>query len=477
MLFSKKMYIGGELVDGQATTVVVNPATEKQVGVVASAGLTDVDKALKAAEAAFPSWSQTSINERAAWMLKLRDAVIENEEHLRDCIHHEMGKDWGNTQEDFDSLVNSLKFYAEEISRVRPEMIVDRDGTHTHTVYHEPLGVAVAFLAWNFPLLNLSFKLAPAMAAGCPIIIRPSSQSPISAYAVGELCAKIGMPAGVINIIATETFAGADALSSSTIPALLTLIGSTSTGRHIMKVGSTSIKRYSMELGGNAPVLVFADADLDLAADIICAVKFTNAGQVCVSPNRVFVDASVADEFAKKVTERANAVKVGFDKNADIDMGPVIDMRAWNRLDQLVKDAVAQGATILAGGGRPKGLEKGAFFAPTVISGASDDMKLSCDESFGPIVSLLSFEDEEDLLRRANNTDGGLTAYVFTNNADKMERCSKALRFGEIQINGVKYAIDLPHGGMGQAGIGHDCSHLALNDYLTLKRVTRAIKV
>lgn len=475
MTLSKKMYIGGHLVDGQSTTPVINPATEKLVGTIASAGPDGVEGALKAAEAAKAGWAATSIAERAGWMLKLRDAVIENEEHLRDCIHMEMGKNWAGTQEDYDSLFNSLHFYAEEISRVRPEIIVDREGTHSHTLVHEPLGVAVAFIAWNFPLLNLAFKIGPAMAAGCPIIIKPSALTPISAYAVGELCHKIGMPAGVVNILSTDSAQTADALSASTIPSLLTLIGSTATGRHIMKTGATSTKRYSMELGGNAPVLVFADADLDHAADIVCAVKFGNAGQICVTPNRVFVETSVADAFRGKVIERAKAVQVGFDKNGPIDMGPLIDKDAWQRVDGLVRDAVNSGADLLTGGRRPDGVTTGHFYAPTVLDGVTLQMRVYRDEIFGPVVSLISFDDESAVIQNANDTDAGLTAYVFTRDLQKAERCAAQLQFGEVQINGVKYGIDLPHGGIGQSGIGHDCSHLALHDYLAVKRVSRAL--
>ena len=476
MEFPTKMYINGALTGGESSIKVINPATETLVATVSTAGPDDVEHALQAAKAAFPVWAATSISERQAWMHKLRDAVIAHEDWLRTCVHHEMGKPWAQTEEDWDRLVASLDFYAEEIARLHDYSLTDRAGTHTHRMVYEPAGVAVAFLAWNFPLLNLAFKIGPAMAAGCPIIIRPSDATPISAYAVGALCEMIDLPKGVVQILATESYAVADALTASTIPQVITLIGSTKTGQHIMRIGATSIKRYSMELGGNAPVLVFEDADLDLAADIVTGVKFSNAGQICVSPNRVFVAKAVLEAFTQKVVDRARAAKVGFDKHANITTGPVIDESAWTRLKGLVDDAVAGGATLLAGGERPTGMNAGHFLAPTVLAGVTETMAVYREETFGPIVSIVPFDDKTDLLRMANDCEeGGLTAYVFTRDLARAEHFSAHLRYGEIQINGVKYDIDLPHGGIGQSGVGHDCSALALHDYLVQKRITRAL--
>ncbi|PKF77614.1 NAD-dependent succinate-semialdehyde dehydrogenase [Vibrio sp. vnigr-6D03] len=469
------MYIGGNLVATESVYDVVNPATLEVTGSITKANASDANHALEAAEKAFATWSTTTISERVQWMNKLRDAVIENEMALREAIQLEMGKSWAGTQEDFESLVNSLAFYAEEISRFRPDSLLDKEGTHSHELVHEPVGVVAAFLAWNFPLLNLAFKIGPAMASGCPIVIKPSLKSPMSAYLVGKLCHDIGLPAGVVNVVCGDDAEVGDALSASTIPSMLTLIGSIATGRHIMKTGSTSIKRYSMELGGNAPVLVFADSDLDLAADIVCAVKFGNCGQICVTPNRVFVQKSVASEFASKVVERAKAVKVGYGLQSDNEMGPLIDAQALKRVDELVQDAVIKGAALLYGGNKPDLIHTGHFYMPTVLTHLNSEMRMYQEEIFGPVVSIYEFENEAEVLDHANDTDAGLTAYVFTQDQAKAQRCATQLRFGEIQINGVKYGIDLPHGGIKQSGIGCDCSHLALHDYLAVKRITRAL--
>lgn len=474
MGFNKQMYIGGTL-SGAPSTAVISPATGATVGQVAFGGKDEAERALRAAADSFSIWAGMGTTKRAEWMHKLRDAVIAQEEHLRLCVHLETGKTWAATQEDYSSLVNSLAYYADEIARFGPKNMPDIEGEHTHTLTWEPVGVVAAFLAWNFPLLNLAFKIGPAMAAGCPIVIKPSFKSPLSAFAVGEICHDIGLPAGAVNIICGDDEVVGDALSSSTIPAMLTLIGSARTGRRLMEKGSTSIKRFSMELGGNAPVLVFEDADLEVAADIICALKFGNTGQICVTPNRIFAENSIHEQLRDKIAARAAKVRVGFNRNAELDMGPLIDGDAWIRVHELVENAVSSGATLVHGGGRPDKQQNGHFYAPTVIDNVTSDMRLSREEIFGPVISIMPFDNEAQGLQLANDTDTGLTAYVFTHDVERGQRCAAALRFGEIQINGVKYGINLPHGGIKQSGVGVDCSYLALHDYLAPKRISRAL--
>ncbi|TBR41101.1 aldehyde dehydrogenase family protein [Marinomonas agarivorans] len=471
----KKMYIDGQLVTSSEIFDVINPANAEVAGTIAWGNKDDAERALISAQEAFKSWSRLPVEERAQWMRKLREAIAKKKEYLCECIHIEMGKSWASAQEDFSMLLDSLDFYANCIHNFKAERFADKGGDYQHTMVYEPVGVAVAFLAWNFPLLNLAYKLGPAMAAGCPIVVKPSFKTPLSAYAVGEICAEIGLPAGVINIVCGEDGEIGDTLSKSKIPALITLIGSTQTGLHVMKTGATSIKRYSMELGGNAPAIVCADADLDIAADVICSVKYSNAGQVCVTPNRVFVDKSIAAEFTDKILARTKSIKVGFDRHSDVDMGPVIDQAAWQRIDQIVQQAVRDGANALIGGGYPEGFENSCFYAPTILNNIDESMAVYRQEIFGPVISLIEFSSEDTVLEQANDTEAGLSSFIFTRDTEKAERFAKQLRFGEVQINGIKYAIDLMHGGMKQSGIGCDCSELALHDYLTPKRISRAL--
>lgn len=472
------MYVGGKLQDGEGGVrhPVTCPATNEVIGEIAWASKADTEKALLAAKAGFEVWRKTPVQERVAVMYRLRDLVIKNEVLLRECVMNEHGKTYAQAEEDWSGVVNSLQFYAEEIQRVRGEILTDVTGAFEHKIVWEPLGVAVAFLAWNFPLLNLAFKLGPALAAGCSIIIRPSQETPISAYIIGELCHEAGLPAGVVNVLTGPTQGVADTLATSEIPSLLTLIGSTETGKTIIASGATSIKRYSMELGGNAPMIVYDDADIEHAAGLLTILKYSNCGQICVTPNRVYVARSIHDAFVDAVVANAKKVVLGHGRDSNATMGPMINARAQKRVEQWVQDSVAAGAVCVHGGSIPQDLSPGHYFQPTVLTGVRDDMIVACDEVFGPVISIMPFDTEDEVLQRANATTAGLTAYVFSNDAAKISRASRELEFGEVQVNGVRYNVDLPHGGIKQSGIGHDGSHLALHDYLSRKRITTALR-
>jgi succinate-semialdehyde dehydrogenase/glutarate-semialdehyde dehydrogenase len=473
-MFVETMYIDGQAYSSNETESVTNPATDETIAQVQIANEDVATCALNSAKKAEKTWGKTSIAERVDWMKKLRTAFIEHEDQLRHCVHMEAGKTWEGTQEDFDLLINSLAFYSEEIQRYQPSQLADPEGDFVHTLNYKPVGVVVAYLSWNFPLLNLSYKLGPAMAAGCPIILKPSVQTPLSAYLVGDICRKIGLPAGAVTIISGGSHAVTNLISGSAIPSMLTLIGSIATGVKVMQAGATTIKRYSMELGGNTPFLVFKDADLDKAADILVALKYGNTGQICVAPNRIFVDQSVFEPFLDKVLQRTQQVVQGFGRDSEATMGPLINKDAREGIHQLVMSAIDQGAVLQTGGEFDAALT-GAFYPPTVVTHVNPTMDIYQHEIFGPVISMITFTDEQAAIDQVNDTDTGLASYIFSDDLAKAQKAADQFEFGEIQINGVKYAINLPHVGIKQSGIGCDCSKYALDDYLYITRTSRAL--
>lgn len=473
----KKLYIDGKLVDAvnKEREDVICPATGKKVGEIAKAGAEDALLALESAQKGFKYWSSLTLSARTEWMMKLRAAVLDKEELLRQAIIHEMGKTWEGSYEDIEALVNGLEWYPSAMKNLRDEQIPDYENTHHHKLVRRPAGVAVAYLAWNFPLLNVGFKLGPALASGCSLIIKPSILSPLSSYILGEIMNEINFPAGVVNILAGPSGTVAETLTKSKIPSVITMIGSTATGQRVIADSTTSIKHLSMELGGNAPFIVFEDADFELALKLAIALKYGNCGQICVAANRFFVHESIFEKFVTAYVQKAKSLKLGFGKEEAPDMGPLVTRFDRDRMFTLIDDAVAKGAKLESGGKIPKGMEVGNWIEPSVLTGITPDMRLFREETFGPVAPFMKFKTDDEVLELANDTEYGLASYIFTNNHKRIERFSEHLQFGEVQINGVKYSIYLPHGGIKNSGIGHDCSHLALDDYLVIKRITTSL--
>lgn len=472
-----QLYIDGELVDAESKkrTEVVCPATGEVIAEVAQAGADDAQKALLSAQRGFAHWSSLSLAERTDWMQKLRKEVLDKENLLRSAIIHEMGKTYEGSWEDIEALVNGLEWYPAAMKNLRDEQIPDYKNTHRHKMIRQPAGVAVAYLAWNFPLLNVGFKLGPALAAGCSIIIKPSILSPLSAYILGEILHEIKFPAGVVNILSGPSSEVATTLSKSKIPSLITMIGSTATGQQVIADSTTSIKRLSMELGGNAPFIVFEDANFEKALDLAIALKFGNCGQICVAANRFFIHKNIYAKFVHTFVKRTEKLILGFGVEEKPDMGPLVTRYDRDRMFELINDAVSQGAKLETGGEVPQGKENGNWIEPAVLTNVSPKMRVFREEIFGPIAPFMSFETDDEVLEMANDTEYGLASYIFTNKHDRIIRFTEELEFGEVQINGAKYSIYLPHGGIKNSGIGHDCSHLALDDYLIKKRVTTTI--
>ncbi len=471
----KKLYIGGELRDASDNNRynIICPGDEAKVAEIAWANSQDVSLAIEAAQQGFQIWSATPVAERCDYMLRLRQAIVDREDELRGLISMEMGKTYADTEEDFVSITNSLQYYAETIQEITDIDIPDRVGDHTHRLVHQPVGVVVAFIAYNFPMLNLGFKLGPALASGCSIIIKPSEYSPLSAYWIGELCHEIGLPAGVVNILCGDVQEVAVLLSSSKVPRLVTMIGSTQTAQRLIAQSCrSSIKRYSMECGGNAPFIVMPDADLDKAVAIGSALKTVNAGQICVAPNRYYIHRDIIDEFVARVKKEFLSKNMGY-KAAEPNMGPLANKASVIRCQELTAMALDQGATLISGGEMPD--MPGYYFEPTILQFEEINPKVFDEEVFGPIVFVTAFDTKEEVIELANDTDAGLASYVFSADSDTLEYFAQRLEFGEVQLNGVKYDIYLPHGGIKNSGIGVDCSEYALDDYLIKKRVTLAI--
>jgi len=455
----KKLYINGQLNEAfdEATFEVICPADEKPIATIAWAKSEDTQLALAAAQEGFEYWSKLPVEARVDWMHKLRNKILENRDLLRESIMYEMGKVWEGTDEDLTSITNSLQYYADEIKKRTDLPIKDKEGTHDHHIKFQPLGVVVAFLAYNFPLLNLGFKLGPALAAGCSIIIKPSEFSPLSAYIIGELCEEINFPKGVINIICGDVKDVGIPLCESKIPRLITMIGSTETAQKVIEQSSkTSLKRFSMECGGNAPFIVCEDADLEAAINLGAALKIGNTGQICVAPNRFFIHESVIDKFKEGIIEKFKHAKIGFGRENHPDMGPLTNQQSITKVSNILKEAIHQGGELKYGG---EALDRpGYYFQPTVVHLNDPYAEILQHEIFGPVAMIVPFTSKEEALEFANNTNAGLASYVFSKDENTLNYFAENLEFGEVQLNGVKYDIYLPHGGIKNSGMGVDCS-------------------
>lgn len=453
------------LIDGsdkvtESTVTVIDPATEEVLALVPEVDVASIDESLAAAKKGFRIWSKTTPAERKSAILRYADILEENRQRLISLLVEETGKPQDNAEYDFGMLTDCLRFFVEEFQRLDQPVIHDPDDRFLHYVQRQPLGVVVGLLAWNFPLLNLGYKLGPALAAGCSVVLKPSHLTPLASLEVAHLAKEAGIPDGVINVITGTDHEVIKSLLESDVPAMITMIGSTRGGLEVMSSSCTSIKHFSVELGGNAPVVVYPDANVSHAANQVVDLKFANSGQVCVSPNRCFVHEAVYNEFIEAAKTRA----------ASVQMGPLITDKARQSTLSLVTSAVSDGAEIVCGGSEIEG--KGYFMEPTILKNVSTKMKVSCDEIFGPVLPVIKYTDEDDEVALANDTEYGLAAYVFTTNLAKGLQAARDIQAGSVCLNEVHYSVQLPHGGLKQSGVGKDCSRYSLEEYLTCKRVS-----
>ncbi len=472
-----KQYIGGQLVEGLGREIpVVDPANGTAFETFKGATAAQAVEALEAAQKAFRTWSWASLDERVGWLRKYTAAILEEKAYIVDLLSQETGKPYAEAAYDFDWGISSLNYFAEEIRRVSGTTYSDNGGqrgSFYHLVDQRPLGVVVGHLAWNYPLGNAALKIGPTIASGCCCVIKPSSQTPLATLYLGEVMHRIGLPAGVVNIVAGPSGELGDALNTSRIPKMITLIGSSETGRQVMAQGSSSIKTYSLELGGNAPVIIMEDGDVEAAAQQAITSQVSNSGQTCIGYNRIYVHESRYEEFCQCVLKGLEKVTIGAHRDpGEMVMGPLINKRERDRVLGLIEDAKANGAKVLFGGQIPAGFEAGAYLEPTLVADVTEDMRISREEIFGPVISVRPYSDFEDVLRKANDTEAGLTSYLYGHDARAIYRAFEVLEFGELYVNGFSTGPMLPHTGMRESGVGCDASQWGLAEYFSHKRLS-----
>lgn len=464
------MLIGGRCVETGQTLEVVNPATGGVFAGVADADDAAIKAVLDAASEGFAVWSRFTPAERRVRILRYADLLEAHRDRLVELLIDETGKTQEIAEYDFGMLPTCLRFFVEEAERLDQPVLHDGDGRFLHYLLRQPLGVVVGMLAWNFPLLNLGYKLGPALAAGCSAIIKPATLTPLATLEAAHLATDAGIPDGVVNAIACTDHQRFATLLESERTALVTMIGSTRVGVQVMKTACTSVKHFSVELGGNAPVLVYPDADVAMAAEKIVGLKYANTGQVCVSPNRCFVHESVTEAFTRAAAAQIDRIVLGAGDGSGPRMGPMISNQARDEVLALVRSAVDEGAELVRGGHAVDG--PGFFMQPTLLRGVKAGMEVAKHEVFGPVLSVISFGDEDDPIALANDSAYGLASYVFTRDLATGLRAAKEIQSGSVCVNEPHYSVQLPHGGMKQSGVGRDCSRYSIEEYLTLKRVS-----
>ncbi len=465
-----QMSINGKAVKGAGREeTVYNPATGEAICTYTTADEAQCNLALESAEAGFQVWKKMSIAEREVGILAFRQELIEKQSEMVALLMEETGKPLGNASYDYQMLIDCLDYFNEENKRLCGKIIPNRTGSHLNLIEHVPLGVVVGYLAWNFPILNLGYKLGPILASGCTCVLKPASITPLTTLKIGEIAQK-HFPAGVINIISGSSSVIAPVLAKSPIPKMMTMIGSSNAGKSVIRESADFLRHFSLELGGNAPAVVMEDADIKKAAFFVCDLKYSNAGQICVSPNRVFVHKKVVDSFLAEVKTIATGLKLAVgDDSKEALMGPISNEDDANRMVDLVKDATSKGAELVLGGKRTG---VGYFFEPTILLGVTSEMRVYREEVFGPIMSIVPFDDSDDIVALANDTEYGLAAYVFCHDLDKTLYLSENIMAGSVSVNEPLYDYNLPHGGLKESGVGKDCSTYSLEEYYYVKRVS-----
>jgi len=464
--------IGGEWVAGGGRFDVTDPATGLKLADVANLGPVDCHNAIVAADKAWGPWKAKTAKERAAVMMKWFALINQHADDLARIMTAEQGKPLAEARGEVSYGASFIEWFAEEAKRVYGETIPTTDNNKRYIVIKQPVGVCAAITPWNFPIAMITRKVAPALAAGCTVVIKPAEATPLSALAVAELAQRAGMPAGVLNIItadAEQSIEIGKVLCSSDVVRHLSFTGSTEVGRILARQCATTVKKISLELGGNAPFIVFDDADIDSAVEGAMASKYRNAGQTCVCANRMYVQAGVYDQFVAKLSLKAATLKSGNGFDAGVNLGPMIDAQAVAKAEAHVADAVAKGARVVLGGTRNTALGEN-FYSPTVLADVTTEMLCAREETFGPVAPVFRFETEAQAVQLANDTEFGLASYFYSRDIGRIFRVGEALEYGMVGINtGLISTAEVPFGGVKQSGLGREGARQGIEDYVEVK--------
>ena len=466
------LFIAGEWrasVSG-VTAPVFSPATEQALGECPVASVADTEAALAAAATGFKTWAATPAFERADALHRIADEMLRWTDEAARMISLETGKPIAQSGREWGLSVDQFRWYAEEARRIYGRIVESRVPGGRFEIHHEPVGIVAAFTAWNFPAALIARKLAPALAAGCATILRPSSQTPGVAMVMVDCCRAGNLPPGAVNLVVGPTGATYTPLMAAKSVRKVSLTGSTRVGQQMIRDAAATLKKVSMELGGNAPVIVYDDADLEACLNVAVPTKFANAGQVCVTGDRFYVHERLHDAFVDGFVKRARTIKLGDGLDPTVGMGPLISGARLAEMEKIVTGAVAAGAKLATGGQRAQGFNAGHFFEPTVLTHCTDDMAVMAEENFGPIAAITRFGSEDEVLARANASDMGLSAYAFTQNPARARRTVAALKAGMVGINSFAMAAsEAPFGGTNHSGMGREGGTEGIRDYLDVK--------
>ena len=469
-LFRQQAFINGEWRDALSSDVitVTNPANGEVLGSVPKMGAEETRDAIQAAHRALPAWRQLTAKERAAILRRWFDLMMANQDDLARLMTLEQGKPLAEAKGEIGYAASFIEWFAEEGKRIYGDTIPGHQADKRLIVIKQPIGVTAAITPWNFPAAMITRKAGPALAAGCTMVLKPASQTPFSALALAELARRAGIPDGVFNVVTGSASAVGNELTGNPLVRKLSFTGSTEIGRQLMAQCAQDIKKVSLELGGNAPFIVFDDADLDKAVEGAMASKFRNAGQTCVCANRLYVQDGVYERFAGKLQQAVEQLRLGDGLQAGVTTGPLIDEKAIAKVQEHIADAVGKGARVITGG-KVDSLG-GNFFQPTILVDVPDGAKVAKEETFGPLAPLFRFTDEEDVIRQANDTEFGLAAYFYARDLSRVFRVGEALEYGIVGINTGLISNEVaPFGGVKSSGLGREGSKYGIEDYLEIK--------